>query len=168
MKGKGKERLESLLNGFEKDQNREFIGNQAEYYFKKWGKMKKSSSSMKIYSWNWAAILLGPIWYSYRKMYLISIVYYALIVGASIVATYFFEKEIPNSAFGGGSLIFGLMGNFTYLDFISKKTQKIEEDSKLDEMEKLEECKKQGRTNVGAAVLAGLPILIGMIFEIVK
>lgn len=167
MKGRGNERLEKLLNEYEKDLNREFVGNKADFYFGKWGKMRKNSSAMKIYSWNWAAVLFGPVWYAYRKMYSFSILYYGLIVGAS-VALYFFEKDVPSSAFGGGLLVFGLMGNYTYLDFISKKTRKIDEDSTKDEMEKLEECKKQGRTDVRAAVLAGIPIVIGGILEIVR
>jgi Protein of unknown function (DUF2628) len=168
VRGKGKERLENLLNEYEKDLNREFIGNRAEYYFKKWEKMKKNSSAMKIYSWNWASVFLGPIWYAYRKMYSIAIIYYALIFGASVIVAYFFEKDLPYSAFGGGILVFGLMGNYTYLDFVSKKTQKINEGSAKDEMEKLEECKKQGRTNFVAGVLAGIPAVIGGILEFVK
>ncbi|WP_162274108.1 DUF2628 domain-containing protein [Leptospira tipperaryensis] len=168
MKGRGNERLQSLLNGYEKDQNREFIGNKADYYFKKWEKMKNNSSALKIYSWNWGSILLGPIWYAYRKMYSIAIIYYALIIGASFVVFYLLKKDLPGSAFGGGALVFGLMGNYTYLDFMSKKTQKIAEDPGKDEMEKLEECKKQGRTDVKAAILAGIPIVVGVILEFVK
>nr|WP_269752205.1 DUF2628 domain-containing protein [Leptospira ainazelensis] len=156
------------MNEYEKDLNREFIGNQADFYFKKWERMRKNSSAMKIYSWNWASVFFGPVWYAYRKMYSIAIIYYGLILGASIILTYVFEKDLPHSAFGGGILVFGLMGNYTYLDFISKKTQKISEDSTKDEMEKLEECKKQGRTNLVAAILAGIPIVIGVVFEFLR
>ncbi|TGM61913.1 DUF2628 domain-containing protein [Leptospira adleri] len=168
MKGRGNERLESLLDEYEKDLNREFIGNKADFYFGKWEKMRKNSSAMNLYSWNWGAVLFGPVWYAYRKMYLISILYYGLIIGASVVLSYFLEKDIPNSAFGGGLLVFGMIGNYTYLDFISKKTRKIDEDATKDEMEKLEECKKQGRTDLRAALLAAIPILIGGVLEIIR
>jgi hypothetical protein len=79
------------------DNLRLFVGRNREYYFTKWSGMMRRHSA---FSWNWAALLFGPFWLVYRKMYLVGSA--AVIV---IVATDFVDSATANG-----------MTSYTFLD----------------------------------------------------
>jgi hypothetical protein len=47
----------------------DFIGNNAETYFRKFGKFSIDAPDKFAVTWNWAAFFFTYIWLAYRKMY---------------------------------------------------------------------------------------------------
>ncbi|WP_061231061.1 DUF2628 domain-containing protein [Leptospira weilii] len=171
MNSKANEKLNRLLDSYDKDLSREFLGRNSGYYLKKWDTItirKKTSGYRLYYSLNWAAILLGPVWYAYRKMYLYSILYSVILFVTEFCLNYFFKKDLLSNSMVGVGIVFGLMGNSIYLDFMVKKIDKIRSHSEINETTLTEKLRKQGGTNIVAAIIATLPILLGILMEFVS
>ncbi len=51
-----------------------FVGRRREYYLPRFKRFSKDGTDHFVPTWNWAALLAGPFWALYRKMYLYGIV----------------------------------------------------------------------------------------------
>lgn len=120
-----------------------FVGGNYDYFRNKWS---KSNSS-----WNWAAFLIGFAWLPYRKMYLYSSIFVAVIV-LEILFEYAFDlpQAVSNAVNIGIAVTFGMQGNYWYRLHVEKKVKEIRalnspQNAKI-------EVARQGGTNIGAAI----------------
>lgn len=65
-----KQKLESIAREEYKNDLKIFVGNGGKSYIRKFAKMNETKQFL---NWNFPAFLLGPIWYAYRKMPLMSL-----------------------------------------------------------------------------------------------
>jgi hypothetical protein len=63
---------------------RAFVGRNARYYLRKWPVADEDDGPAR--GFNWAAFLLSGLWLPYRKMYRVTLIFIAVIVGTSILA----------------------------------------------------------------------------------
>lgn len=98
-----------------------FVGDNAAYYIGKW------SRSPSYGSWNWAAFILGPLWYGYRKMYGVVASYYALylLLGYVIMTDDSLDGNILSSLAFVAHVAFGVTGNGSYWTMVKKKIERI-------------------------------------------
>lgn len=47
------------------------------YYQKRWARY--ISSGLRVFDWNWAALVFGWLWFAYRKMWFVCLAYFFLI-----------------------------------------------------------------------------------------
>lgn len=133
---------------FENQDMINFIQGSSETYMRRFEKMKEKN---KPYSWNWPAFLFGGYWLIYRKMY-------ALGIGVSIISILL--NEFTKTSFPTWiiSVIFGVFGNYLYLNYCNKKLATI---VTLEAAEKQSQLLKQGGTSLKALIL-----VIALIFII--
>ena len=92
------------------------VGVNTEYYIPKFTVLKNSSNKA---NWNWCAFLFTPFWLIYRKLY----AYGFPLLAVSMIATRFlpaFLSVLTSAA----SMVFGILGNSIYLDFLEKKQRR--------------------------------------------
>ena len=125
---------------FERWQMRAFIGENAEYFERKWG------GSSDYAGWNWAAFLLGPSWLIYRRLYAEGAIAFAVLFALALI-------------FPGAWVLFGwvfaIWGNGLYRKKLIKIIRKSE-GLEREEQEALLE--KKGGTNAFVAII--IPILL--------
>lgn len=115
-----------------------FIGNNSDFYIEKKRIMEEQN---RIYSWNWAAFFISPIWFVYRKMY---------VLGIGLM----FLNTISPSFIGILiSISSGLYANTLYLEHVDKEILKL---SELDENSKSEFISKKG----GVSIFISIAVLI--------
>ncbi len=125
------------------EQLRLFVGDNADYYLKKWENIEE-----KRESWNWAGFLGGIFWMGYRKMYL----YVIITLGIFLVL----DAVIPVSNLDPlFSLIFalliGLNGNYLYYLHANNKLRRINELFSDPEHRKIAAFKTGGPSWLGVA-----------------
>lgn len=93
----------------------QLIGTKSEYYVPKFQEMKQQN---KKTSWNWAAFLVAPYWFIYRKMYG---------YGYGILAVALILSLIPVLSFFalGGYIALGIFGNYIYMSELEKKALQV-------------------------------------------
>ena len=67
---------DQIIDGIENSELKSYIGNYSGYYVKKFAK-KKCKWFIQL---NFAALLFGPTWFFYRKMYKIAMIYVAVLI----------------------------------------------------------------------------------------
>ena len=67
---------EQIIDGIENLELKNYIGKNANYYIHKFAKPKKKW----FIQLNFAALLFGPTWFFYRKMYKIAMIYAAILI----------------------------------------------------------------------------------------
>jgi hypothetical protein len=114
-----------------------FIQNNSEYYTGKFYKMKADNSDV---SWNWAACLLSPYWFFYRKMYIHGIVLFLLFVVSDTInrALYMFLSILS-------ALLIGAYGNNFYKKYVE---QHLGQSKDYDEDTKKKYYNSKGGTNI--------------------
>ena len=143
-----------------KEQWRAFIGSKSDYYLNQWSKLLKFSQYGRDPGFNWAAFLLSGFWLPHRKMYLITFIFYGLIVLISIFEEILFvailrEMEVPTvvdrfTSFVP-SIICGLFANRWYYRHAKNKISKVKETCfQSDDL--LPQLEKNGGTNLLASV----------------
>lgn len=129
----------------------QLIGNKSEYYVPKFQELKQLN---KKNSWNWAAFLVAPYWFIYRKMYG---------YGYGILAAVFILSLIPALSFFslGGYIALGIFANYIYMSELEKKASQAKA---MNEPFKAQYMYKNGGTNTTAVVLTliGYAILLGI------
>lgn len=129
----------------------QLIGNKSEYYVPKFQELKQHN---KKSSWNWAAFLVAPYWFIYRKMYG---------YGYGILAATFILSLIPALSFFslGGYIALGIFANYIYMNELEKKSGQAKT---MNEPFRAQYIYKNGSTNTTAVVLTliGYAILLGI------
>lgn len=100
-----------------------FVGKNASHYVSRWQAMALSGSK---FSWNWAACILGPSWTAYRKMYLVTWVFVALVAADSAIETGLGLSDVVG--WGVAILIWvasGVFGNHLYLVHARRKIAEV-------------------------------------------
>ena len=116
----------------EEDTLRQFFGKKEEYYLQKHRMFETLGGK---FSWNWAAFLLGPLWFAYRKIWNI-----AVFLSIASISTELIKAEaLENSLIQYIDIIIGLVimfisgayGNYFYINHAKRKlfhiTQKTNE-----------------------------------------
>jgi hypothetical protein len=145
--------VKKLLEEFDEETIREFVGKNADYYLNKWKLMAASGSKV---SWNWAAFCFEVLWMAYRKMYL-----YALTV---MLLSF---VPVIGSIF---SLIFwigiGIFGNYLYGKFTYRKLSVLRSAFTDDELFKQEVIKSGGTSILGVFLFIILALLLALLISI--
>lgn len=105
---------------------------------------------------NFSALFFGPFYFLYRKMYLLGII---LIIVSAILSS------VLNSTYMTGIIINILCGfsfNYLYLNFASKKIEKIKSQHFYDSINVM--CIKKGGTSIALAILALIIYIVVMVF----
>lgn len=105
---------------------------------------------------NFSALFFGPFYFLYRKMYLIGII---LIIVSAILSS------VLNSTYITGIIINILCGfsfNYLYVNFASKKIEKIKSQHSYDSINVM--CIKKGGTSIALAILALIIYIVIMVF----
>ena len=68
--------FEPVIEGIEDVELINYIDKRSDYYLKKFAQKKKKW----FIQWNWAAMLFGPTWFFYRKMYKVATIYSAALI----------------------------------------------------------------------------------------
>ena len=132
-----------------------FAGKNYEYYKRKWDELSVKRGK---FSFNIPAIILGPIWFAYRKMYLYMIAFYAPLSLLGILFA-IFNIKAPSSVFTVAGILIGMYANSLYLFFVKKKIGTIRKKTS-DEVMVRDIVEKQGGVSIaGAAILTGITIL---------
>lgn len=155
----------------------QFIGTNADKYFKKFGKFNVDGNDMFAVTWNWPAFFFSYVWMAYRKMYIWAVCA-VIIIFLYVIGTFLFEylvvSHIPSEVLEGLAhlgilplalliafifpmIAFGVAGNYIYYRFCRKK---IIEWKNADRSIPLA---KRGGVNPWAAVVA---IIISFILEL--
>lgn len=118
----------------------QLIGTKSEYYVPKFQEMKQQN---KKTSWNWAAFLVAPYWFIYRKMYG---------YGYGILAVALILSLIPVLPFFalGGYIALGIFGNYIYMSELEKKALQVRA---MTEPYRSQYIYKNGGTNTTATVI---------------
>ena len=130
------------------------IATNTSYYTSKFNEMRQRGSKT---SWNWSAFLIAPYWMIYRKMY----GYGAAVLGGFLLLSLlggWFSYLLVLAAY----VVFGILGNHLYMDYIEKKAAQA---SMLSGQYKNEFVSKNGGTNIAAAILSavGYAIIVTII-----
>jgi len=140
-----------------------FVGKNYGYYNRKWGKINiKNPLSL-----NWIAILFGPVWYAYRKMYLYLFAFYGGLIVVDMLFSYVFQIELSQAPFTVAAVMIGLYANGLYLYFIRRKIHKIKNEEQ-DQDKINERLKKTGGASMVSAVIAGAIMALGTVFYIIN
>lgn len=94
---------------------------------------------------NYAALLFGPLWFFYRKMYLYGVIFFVADVGLSQICQYIYKilyGRLDNGLFEGGrlELIIGVLfmriifyyANYVYFHYACKQIEKRQEYKGVD------------------------------------
>ena len=103
-----------------------FVGEKFAFYDRKWAKNN---------SWNFAAFFLGPIWMLYRKMYLYSAIYVAVMVVIGVTSYLFeFPRTVDSAINSIFLMLCATQGNKLYKHFVEKKIQLISSSASGNEL----------------------------------
>lgn len=101
-----------------------YIGNNADYYLKKWGRTTAPESS---FSWNWAAFFTCAFWIGYRQMYLYLAILVGVMLSADIGYIYLLAKQPDIRIPVIMSLLMGGFGNALYYRHVKRKIAQLKE-----------------------------------------
>jgi hypothetical protein len=144
---------------------RAFVGRRAERFLRKWEPRLEGSGPSRF---NWPAFFLTGLWFSYRKMYRITMIFYAILLLEGILEEILFVvllgmEEAPMAIHSGISLIAavtgGKCGNGWYLNHARRVIAEVR-GSGLEGEALLQELRRRGGTNVGAAIGMFLAIVV--------
>ena len=96
----------ALLTGDLPEAEQQLVRRNVSYYARRFAPMR----SGKVLSWNWAAFFLGPLWLSYRKMTIPTLVSVFLLEG-----TFWFDKLWSAPLL---MLLIGALGNWVYYRYV--------------------------------------------------
>lgn len=75
--------FEPVIEGIEDVELINYIDKRSDYYLKKFAQKKKKW----FIQWNWAAMLFGPTWFFYRKMYKVANIYSSALILLNLLFT---------------------------------------------------------------------------------
>ncbi|OCA85751.1 hypothetical protein A8F94_12830 [Bacillus sp. FJAT-27225] len=140
-----------------------FIGRNYTYYRTRWNLLDKNNLK---FSWNWAAFLLGPIWFGYRKMPVPVLAIIGMFIGLDVLSYLADYQNLYGQMFTvffyflGLSIwiLLGLLGNFIYLKYAESLFAGFTENTMVPS-EKRALLKKKGGTSCLGAFLVFVLLL---------
>ncbi len=107
---------EQIIDGIDDNDVKDFIEKNADYYEKK---IRKSKNKKWFIQLNFAALLFGPTWFFYRKMYKFAVIYATILIVLSSALSiilpltfknsideyYFAKNEYSNYINSGGEIL---------------------------------------------------------------
>ncbi len=159
----------SEASASEFDELRCFVGNNANYYLRKWSSVLKNQGG--TCGFNWAGFFLTVFWLAYRKMYLTTFLLFAIMTVESIgeellFVWYLGYEETPNAVVLGIGLLIGatvgFFGNAWYLAHARKAILEVRSRG-LDEAMTRQTLSNRGGTHLLNAF--GLFLLYFMIMS---
>jgi Protein of unknown function (DUF2628) len=147
-----------------------FIGENYEYYHSQWNHLENRESKL---SWNWAAFLLGPVWFGFRKMPAPVLAIIGMLVGLDILA-YLSDYQQPYGRVFTVLILtlvlslwilMGLLGNYIYFKYAETRFSQMNQSS-MTPMEKKEWLKAKGNTSWAGAFLSLVLYLLFLSFTI--
>jgi hypothetical protein len=136
---------------------RAFVGRNSRYYLRKWPWSLDYFGRAK--GFNWAAFLLSGLWMPYRKMYRLTLIFFAIIVAITvaeeIVVAAGFVAESAATVFDRVSqlvipIICGIFANAWYLAHAKREIVKIRASGLKDE-DYYQALARRGGTNLFAS-----------------
>jgi hypothetical protein len=156
-------------DGISVQEIRTFVGPRADYYVDVRARLRRGES--RFARFNWAAFFLSGLWLAYRKMYVATFVFWAIIFVESIVGEVVFvgrlrQPEIPRvvnllSAFGI-AIVCGACGNNWYLARIRREINDLKL-RRIPEQAYLLNLSSRGGTCISAA-LTSFALFFAVIF----
>jgi hypothetical protein len=138
---------------------RAFVGSKADYYLQRW--QLALNGEGKVRGANWAALLWAGFWVPYRKMYLLTVIFYSVILIETILEEVLIvgvlgEPEVPTrlSSLVGfiTGVICGAFGNIWYLSHARKVIANVRSQN-LPENEHLRVLSECGGTDLFSSVM---------------
>ena len=102
-----------------------FVGREAPYYFRAWGVSAYNQGLPPSFfaSWNWAAFIVGPLWFAYRKMYAVAL---AITLFQTVGAwTLFGNDALWTVIMWGVTFMFAIGANWMYYRHCLEKVNAI-------------------------------------------
>ncbi|RHW42712.1 DUF2628 domain-containing protein [Neobacillus notoginsengisoli] len=138
----------------EQEMEEAFVGGEYGYYREKW--------EMRGNSFNWAAFLVGPFWFGYRKMYLVVLLYSVFL----LFWDFLFENESEPASFFLQIplyILMGFMANRIYRWHARKKIQKVVLLPLSNEQKRIWLKQKGGTSWLGVLAAAGILFSFGIL-----
>lgn len=135
---------------------RAFVGSSANYYLGKWRRFVGHERM----GFNWAAFLLAGFWIGYRKMYLLSMIFFAVILVETVAEEVVFVGILgyPETPAGlslfvtlVAALVCGSYGNRWYLSHARHVIADVRTQG-LEEQALIEKLSKRGGTSLASAL----------------
>ena len=130
-----------------------FVGDQYQNYYKE--KFDRITPKKVWVGMNWGALLFGILWLFYRKMYAYGFVALVFLSLLTIIESFMGIEGYTSSIVV--AMVFGLMGDAIYKQFVGKEISKITQFSQnVDDNELV----SKGGTNIWAPAALFLILLI--------
>ena len=141
---------------FETQELRAVIGSKADYYLRKWTTLLEGRGGNG--GFNWAAFFFCGIWFSYRKMYKFTCIFFGIIIMASIAEELLFVGvlglETPTGLDDVISLVVAIVcgrsGNRWYLSHVRKVIADVRAEGLGDDAQ-LELLSQRGGTSLATS-----------------
>lgn len=139
---------------------RTFVGKRADYYLNEWRPALDEQSSAT--GFNVAGMFLSGLWLPYRKMYLVTLIFYGALVAETALEELVYVGVLGRSEPPAGlrllvglvaGFVCGLFGNSWYLAHARKKIASLRSNS-LEGNAYFEALGKVGGTSLGAVLLS--------------
>lgn len=138
-----------------------FVGTNYEYFTRKW---RLANHANQKFTWNWAAFLIGPFWFAYRKMYLYIAIFMAIVIPETAAEILLGVPAFVTNAISIGiTVVLGLFGNYWYQLHVHRKVGRIMADNQF--ANKSVALRRQGGTSFTApAVLLATVLILGYLY----
>jgi hypothetical protein len=152
---------------------RAFVGSKAAYYLQKWRPLLEHEGAGA--GFNWAAFFLCGLWLGYRKMYMVCLIFFAIILLESIAEELLFVGvlgEVETPAGVGrvvgivAAVVCGSFGNRWYLSHARRVVSEVHARG-LEEQAVAEVLAKRGGTSLGSALGLFLLYLVATVAALV-
>jgi hypothetical protein len=153
---------------------RSFVGPKADYYLEKWADSLALKDESYGAGFNWAAFFLSGLWLPYRKMYLVTLIFYGIILAESVLEDLVFigilDEPEPPPALGrmvglAIAIVCGWYGNRWYLSHTRAKIAELRGLGEEDEAY-MQVLAKQGGRSLAASLgifLSFMVIMAGVV-----
>lgn len=133
-----------------------FVGNNSDYYLKKWKSVKNPEENS---TWNWSAFFASIYWLGYRKMYSYALALILILVTAYFLSL-FLKINIIVAVSICASILLELEGNSFYYNHAKKKIKQIKLKNLSSENQKVEIVRTGGTSWGGVVVVLFMHMFI--------
>lgn len=100
-----------------------YVGPQSDRYVERWQRIEQQKSSM---SWNWAAFIFSFMWFGYRKIHFVPVLFLFSLIVLDYLFHFAFGEEMIGGLVAGVHVVLALLANKIYFDNAIKKTLHIQ------------------------------------------
>jgi hypothetical protein len=145
---------------------KQFVGKRSGYYFSQWKAFYGANPPLKV-CWNWAALLMGPFWLGYRKMYGYATIYMFMILAFDIIQIHL-QVNLIEPLKCGFLWMLGIIGNNLYYRYTRRKIYKNKTGNPSFQISVLSKIGGRSWAGVGYVILLMLACEIGLnVYKIV-